>query len=559
MWQKLTAFLCLLFSIGTKAQFHGLIVNEFSQGDFGNREYIELLVAGHRTCRDSTADLRGWIFDDQNGWYGTNNSAAGHYRFKDDPNWANVPFGSIILVYNSASGEKNLSITLPDDPTDSNKDYTYIVPINSSSYFEQHNTEPNNFSGALYSYPDAGSNAGYLPSTNQWAFQISMNNNGDVISTVSPSKRDHAFFSIAYGYAILPGFQQPTVSIADVPAGYSAYLSNETYSFSSGWDISAVASNETPGLPNGGANSRWILSMREPAKVYFKTEMMEGCEAISYKGIFYTSSAEIRDTIRSLVTGCDSIITTIKIVIHPKPQLILPPDTIICKGSLITLNAFSDATVQWSGFGPGNSISLSPLSTAVYSAVATSSNGCMYTAYTKLTVEDFKLAVFASPNPAIVNNMIILQTSASLSYRVTAWRPASLFPGQSARFQQLLADTTTTITVVAQSESGCIDSASVTIAVDRLNDSLFIPTAFTPNGDGRNDLFRVLGGRFQKFDLRIYDRWGGLIFSAHDPVNGWDGNFGGKPGLTGVYVYTLKAILQNGRMVDKRGSVLLIR
>jgi len=559
MCQKLTVFLCFLFSIGTKAQFHGMIVNEFSQGDFGNREYIELLVAGQRTCKDSTADLRGWIFDDQNGWYGTTNSAAGHYRFKDNPNWARVPFGSIILIYNPASGEKNRSITLPDDPTDNNGDLTYVVPINSSAYIEQHNTEPNNFSGALYVYPDARSNSGYLPSTNQWSFQISMNNDGDVISTVSPSKRNSAFFSIAYGYTILPGFQRPTVNIANVPAGYSACLTNEKYSLSSSWTISAVPLNETPGLPNGGTNSHWILSMREPATVRVKTEIMEGCEAISYKGITYTSSCEIRDTIRSRVTGCDSVVTTINILIHPKPRLTLPSDTTICKGSLITLNAFSDATVQWSGFGPGNSISLAPSSTAVYPAVAVSSDGCMDTASTKVTVEDFKLALLASPNPAIVNNIITLQTSAGLPYRVAAWRPARLFPGQSARFQQLLADTTTTITVVARSEAGCIDSASVTITVDHLNDSLFIPTAFTPNGDDRNDFFRILGGRFQKFDLRIYDRWGELIFSTHDPASGWDGNFGGKPGLTGVYVYTLKAILRNGRMVDKRGSLLLIR
>ena len=131
MRQLLTASILILFCIETKAQFQGLIVNEFSQGGSGFKEYIELLVAGTRTCTDSTADLRGWIFDDQNGWYGSSNGSKGHYRFKYDANWKNVPFGSIILIYNAA--DKNSSITLVNDPTDINDDYTYIVP-NTSSY-----------------------------------------------------------------------------------------------------------------------------------------------------------------------------------------------------------------------------------------------------------------------------------------------------------------------------------------------------------------------------------------------------------------------------------------
>ena len=114
----LTAIFFLLVS-SVFGQFTGLIINEFSQGNTGSREYIELLVVGKRTCNDSTADIRGWIIDDQNGWYGTTNVADGHYRFRDIPEWSAIPFGSIILLYNSATGQKNLSITAVDDLTSS--------------------------------------------------------------------------------------------------------------------------------------------------------------------------------------------------------------------------------------------------------------------------------------------------------------------------------------------------------------------------------------------------------------------------------------------------------
>ena len=102
MRQLLTAVLFSFIAIGARAQFQGLIVNEFSQGDQLSREYIELLVVGTRTCTDSTADLRNWIFDDQNGWYGAGNISTGHYRFANVANWAAVPYGSLILFYNSA-------------------------------------------------------------------------------------------------------------------------------------------------------------------------------------------------------------------------------------------------------------------------------------------------------------------------------------------------------------------------------------------------------------------------------------------------------------------------
>lgn len=260
MYRLLTS-LCLLMVFQAQAQFQGLVVNEFSQGNGGNREYIELLVVGNRTCTDSTADIRGWIFDDQNGWYGNSNGTPGHYRFKNDPNWASVPYGSIILVYNAA--DKNSSITLADDPTDANHDYAYIVAIG-SSLIEQNLLQPDNNSGPGYTYPAASYATGYTNATNQWQFIIAINNtNGDVISTVSPSNPGSAFFSIAYGYTINPGYQAPVVAIPSVGGGNSAWLSSSGYTVASSWNISSVPTGETPGLPNGGANTSWIQLMRQ--------------------------------------------------------------------------------------------------------------------------------------------------------------------------------------------------------------------------------------------------------------------------------------------------------
>ena len=87
--------------------------------------------------------------------------------------------------------------------------------------------------------------------------------------------------------------------------------------------------------------------------------------------------------------------------------------------------------------------------------------------------------------------------------------------------------------------------------------SMFIPDAFTPNGDGINDLFGVKGEGLQNFSMRIFNRWGELVFESHNPRQQWDGNYEGKPVQTDTYVYQLIASGLGSK--EKTGSVTLIR
>src|SRR5690554_4296847 len=96
------------------AQSPSLVINEVSNGISGNKEYIELLVVGPpaQPCEaPATLDIRGWIIDDNNGFLGTgsgNGIASGAFRFKNDPFWANVPVGTLILLYNQDDYETSL-------------------------------------------------------------------------------------------------------------------------------------------------------------------------------------------------------------------------------------------------------------------------------------------------------------------------------------------------------------------------------------------------------------------------------------------------------------------
>ncbi len=121
-------------------------------------------------------------------------------------------------------------------------------------------------------------------------------------------------------------------------------------------------------------------------------------------------------------------------------------------------------------------------------------------------------------------------------------------------------DSVTTYMVVGMSPYGCRDSAFVTIRVDPTVTE-FIPEAFTPNGDGLNDVFRVFNlGYYQKLvDFRIYNRWGHEVFSTINAKQGWDGTMNGVPQDMGVYYYQVIVSNPDGKQKSLKGSVTLIR
>lgn len=113
---------------------------------------------------------------------------------------------------------------------------------------------------------------------------------------------------------------------------------------------------------------------------------------------------------------------------------------------------------------------------------------------------------------------------------------------------------------------GCSDQVSTRVQIDRSID-LFIPTAFSPNGDGRNDRFTIYANPVQVRRVRrlqIYDRWGNLLyqagdFSVNDEDAGWDGLFRGRPMNAGSYVYHAELELIDGSRQDVNGQVNLMK
>jgi gliding motility-associated-like protein len=137
----------------------------------------------------------------------------------------------------------------------------------------------------------------------------------------------------------------------------------------------------------------------------------------------------------------------------------------------------------------------------------------------------------------------VLDTS---KYEFDYWEFKNHFPSMNTTDDSVTIQLVTTDNVIAH-------------YIEKAKEVVF-PTAFTPNGDGRNDILSPLGIRNVKtITIEIWNRWGQLVYSSTDPTKGWDGNYKGTQAQTGVYAYRI--YYTNGINEEKviKGNVTLIR
>ncbi len=118
-----------------------------------------------------------------------------------------------------------------------------------------------------------------------------------------------------------------------------------------------------------------------------------------------------------------------------------------------------------------------------------------------------------------------------------------------------------TYTVIVTGQDICTTSDSAVVSLDSSCRELQFPSAFTPNRDGLNDRFGPLGSvaAVKQFKLRIYNRWGQLVFNSTNPMEQWDGGVAGKPGDNAMFTWYCEYILPGQSVSTKKGTLLLIR
>jgi gliding motility-associated-like protein len=168
------------------------------------------------------------------------------------------------------------------------------------------------------------------------------------------------------------------------------------------------------------------------------------------------------------------------------------------------------------------------------------------------------LPVTVSGNQTIFNGQTI-QLFANSPGTIFQWTPSTGLsdPSVARPFASPVQDIT--YKVMVANSKGCSGEDSVRISVVEL-DGMFVPTAFSPNHDGKNDEIKpIFGTKFILKEFSIFSRWGERVFATSTRNEGWNGKINGLEQNPGVYVWILRYIDDKGKDKEKKGTLILIR
>lgn len=174
---------------------------------------------------------------------------------------------------------------------------------------------------------------------------------------------------------------------------------------------------------------------------------------------------------------------------------------------------------------------------------------------------DVQVQASAQPTVALPGQTVTLSALPS-NFPKYQWSPEEFLNINDEAVVTAVVDETTNFVVMVTDVAGCMayDTVRVEILDDRCGEeNIFIPTAFTPNGDGVNDMWMVRTLAPVSIQVAIYDRWGEKVFDSDDIEIGWDGTFRDKPAAAGSYSYYIQVVCENQLTYFSKGNITLIR
>ncbi len=261
-----------------------------------------------------------------------------------------------------------------------------------------------------------------------------------------------------------------------------------------------------------------------------------------------TYSVTALDTIGHCVESGSVIIT-----VNPIPKAVITGNNIICQGNYTTLTASGGTTYLWNTGASTNTITATPNLTTTYSVVVTQ-NGCSDSINDKVIVNPTPTLTACCDTTILFGSGAQLTSSGGGTY---LWAPSNGLNCNTCSNTVASPNSNTTYTLTVTSDSGC--STSTTITIDVVCGTVFIPEAFSPNGDGQNDVLYVRGDCIKTMQFDVFDRWGNRVFETTDKNIGWNGMYKGEAMNTGSYVYSVTATMYDGTTFTKKGNVALVR
>lgn len=298
-----------------------------------------------------------------------------------------------------------------------------------------------------------------------------------------------------------------------------------------------------------------------------------------------TVPTQYRTIVKNGACGPDtSSIASVSIFPAKYPQATAyPADTTICFGTIAQLNAnvSTGTSYTWSGLGnlydQGNGIistapflltaQVAPSKTADYILYIINEDCPIPLKDTFHIVVTPKVIVNAGHDTSVIANQP-LQLSAFVNNSAENYSWLWLPPATNLNNTNI-SDPTAQLSsnidsvryvVRATNTIGCYGEDDIVVHVFKTGPEIFVPSAFTPNGDGRNDILKPIPVGIAKLDyFRVYSRWGQLLYSSSIIGNGWDGTLNGTQQPSGTYVYSTQGKDYKGGIVFRKGTVVLIR
>ena len=245
----------------------------------------------------------------------------------------------------------------------------------------------------------------------------------------------------------------------------------------------------------------------------------------------------------------------------------------ICIGDTADINVTSIGnqilTYAWSPIshiiGPSNTshIQVNPTLSTNFDLTVTNTEGCQLDTTIRISLFNFtpRLAIAADRDTVMDGESTQLFATFNENYSYQ-WATDPNLSSLTIADPVASPVETTTYALSIRDQNGCFNQASITIFVfsPACNTPfIFVPNAFTPNGDNRNDEFKVYGVPIDELQLMIYDRWGERVFETDNPEDGWDGTFDGRQLPSDVYAYYVRIKCFNGEEFTAKGNVTLIR
>jgi len=247
--------------------------------------------------------------------------------------------------------------------------------------------------------------------------------------------------------------------------------------------------------------------------------------------------------------------TTVTIKVLPPAVAGITSPVEICVGKDTTLTATGGGTYKWSTGATTSSITVILSANTTYSVMVTSTNGCKDSASSAVLVDVPSFNVCCDTS-IIKGATVVLSTNTS-NVVAYVWTPGSGLNCYTCPIVSANPTVNTTYTIMGTDSNGCVTFRTVT--VDILCSDFVVPNVFTPNGDGKNDVFLIDVTKYDSYNIEIFDRWGVKMYEANTTNAPWDGKTtAGQDAPDGVYYYIIKATC-GGNDYDKKGFVQIIR